>query len=127
MEEQMKISTVDAGFRSIDELAVSAHRTAIDKGFWPEKNVSLQRSIDLDQVMSKLALMHSEISEILEALRKSKGVEKTTEEFADLVIRSMDVWAHLLEYGMVTSLDEAILNKMSINESRERMHGHVWG
>lgn len=111
-----------------NDLAFEVHRTAIDKGFWSgQKPLSDASNVDMNQVMAKLALMHSEITEILEAIRKNKGVKNTTEEFADLIIRTLDVWAHLAECGMVSSLDAAVDDKTQINKAREHLHGYSWG
>ena len=72
-----------------------------------------------------IALMHSELSEALEFLRKGNkpsdhipeflGVE---EEFADVIIRIMDM-AHRRGYRLAP----AILAKMQFNESRPYKHG----
>ena len=71
-----------------------------------------------------IALMHSELSEGLEAIRKNltsdhlpdfKGIE---EELADVIIRIMD-YAESRELKVA----EAIFAKIRFNEGRERMHG----
>lgn len=72
-----------------------------------------------------IALMHSELSEALEALRHGNqpsehipefsGVE---EEFADVIIRIMD---HAKAKGYRVA--EAIVKKIQYNHGREYMHG----
>lgn len=75
---------------------------------------------------TRIALMHSELSEALEALRKNpdapddKIPEFTGEEaeLADVVIRIMD---HGGRKGL--RIGAAIVAKMEYNATRERMHG----
>jgi len=73
----------------------------------------------------KIALMHSELSECLEAVRhgdpKSEKVPEFSnaeEELADAVIRIMD-------YAQAKNLrvGEAVIAKAKYNESRPHMHG----
>jgi NTP pyrophosphatase (non-canonical NTP hydrolase) len=102
----------------IDDLAKEIHETAVEKGFWDS-------DLTPDVILAKMALIHSEISEILEAYRKEQGYYKITEEFADVFIRLADLWQAMSEHGMVSSLDEAIAIKMTINQGRERKHGNL--
>jgi NTP pyrophosphatase (non-canonical NTP hydrolase) len=75
-----------------------------------------------------LWLIHSEVSEILEALRKRRGAAKVTEEFADVFIRSFDLHQKLVEAGEATDdLEETIDRKLAANEARPALHGHRWG
>jgi len=72
--------------KGFDELSQILHDTAIEKGFWDGEYTN-------DKVGLKLALVHSEVTEVLEALRKSHGSEKIVEEIADVIIRLLDVYA----------------------------------
>ncbi len=56
------------------------------KGFWDGE-------YSHDKIGNKLALVHSEVTEVLEAIRKSKGSEQVVEEMADVIIRLLDVYA----------------------------------
>ena len=76
---------------------------------------------------NKLALVHSEVTEVLEAIRKSHGSEKVVEEMADVIIRLLDVYAAMRnEEAVIHSLDEILQKKMDINKDRQRLHGNLF-
>lgn len=105
----------------LSELARRIHRTSVKKGFY-------EPPVIMDKVAAKIALIHSEGTEVLEALRKSKGKEAVTEEIADIIIRTLDLHDWLVELGMATDdLDEIMEMKMDKNDARPPKHGHVWG
>lgn len=102
-------------------LARIIHTTSVKKGFY-------EPPVIMDKVAAKIALIHSEGTEVLEALRKSKGAEAVTEEIADILIRTLDLHDWLVELEMATDdLDETMQVKMVKNENRPPKHGHVWG
>jgi NTP pyrophosphatase (non-canonical NTP hydrolase) len=101
-----------------DKLADSLHRTAIDKGFW-------DNDADDETFCTKIALIHSEATEVLEAIRKNQGAEAIAEEIADIIIRTLDLYAALYRYGRTRhSLDDVIQLKMSKNKDRPHKHGN---
>ena len=51
----------------LDALAAVLHETAREKGFWDGE-------YNHDKIGNKLALVHSEVTEVLEAIRKSRVV-----------------------------------------------------
>lgn len=119
----------------INELAKEIHANAIEKGFFDkEKNIG-----------EMLALIHSEVSEALEADREGNyymgdvtvlnkhfpdnkffkeqfedcGIKSSfQDELADIIIRVFD----LAEYKKV-NLEEHIKAKMRYNSLREKYHG----
>ena len=104
----------------LDALAAVLHETAVEKGFWDGEYTH-------DKVGNKLALVHSEVTEVLEAIRKSHGSEKVVEEMADVIIRLLDVYAAMRnEEAIIHSLDEILQKKMDINKDRQRLHGNLF-
>jgi NTP pyrophosphatase (non-canonical NTP hydrolase) len=104
----------------LDALAAMLHETAREKGFWDGE-------YSHDKVGNKLALVHSEVTEVLEAIRKSKGSEQVVEEMADVIIRLLDVYAAMRnEEQILHSLDEVLEAKINKNKERPRLHGNLF-
>lgn len=120
----------------INELAKQVHQNAKDKGFFDNGKAT--------NIGERLALIHSEVSEALEADRKGAYVSPQAmyvfnkwfdekvfkqeytalikgsfeEEMADIVIRVMDMCA-----WKGIDLEKHIELKMKYNSLREKMHG----
>jgi NTP pyrophosphatase (non-canonical NTP hydrolase) len=104
----------------LDALAAMLHETAREKGFWDGE-------YSHDKVGNKLALVHSEVTEVLEAIRKSKGSENIVEEMADVIIRLLDVYAAMRnEEQILHSLDDILEAKVNKNKERPRLHGNLF-
>ena len=100
-----------------DELAEKIHNNVVEKGFW-------DRTADPIFVAKQMMMIVSEVSEAMEAVRKEMDPEQISDEFADIVIRTLDLYAGMAEAGYVTkSLDYAIKEKMERNTHRPKKHG----
>lgn len=103
----------------IDNLSIDLHENAKNKGFYDRLDMT-----DFNSQAKQLAMIHSEVTEVLEALRKSKGEEAVVEELSDILIRVFDFYGSLKVSGVVeSSLTEVLNKKIGINASRPKMHG----
>lgn len=107
----------------LDDLAHTLHANAKLKGFY-EPLEHMEKEDQIVFQLKQLAMIHSEVSEVLEAMRKKQGGEKVTEELADIIIRVLDFWAYLNETGYtLKKLSVAVNEKMKVNASRGHKHG----
>jgi NTP pyrophosphatase (non-canonical NTP hydrolase) len=101
----------------IDDLANSLHSTAKEKGFWDDNN-------GIIFYLKQLMMVTTEVAEVAEAMRKSQGDRAVVRELADVIIRTLDLYAGLVEDGYTKeSLQENLLDKAKYNSDRPNMHG----
>jgi len=123
----------------VNELAKEINKINKTKGFWDNMNYSIDitkdqvRFIGLSKhikdafIAQKLALVHTEVSEAVEATRL-EGYEENgyglytkdsfVDELADTIIRVLDICGQL-----DIDIEKQIEWKLNKNKSREFMHG----
>ncbi|MDD3344891.1 MAG: MazG nucleotide pyrophosphohydrolase domain-containing protein [Candidatus Omnitrophica bacterium] len=93
---------------SIRDLIRECHRVARSKGWWDEARNDGEL----------IALMHSELSEALEAMRNRGKKDDLAEELADCCIRIFDYCG-----SRKIDLDKALRKKIEYNKTRPYRHG----
>jgi NTP pyrophosphatase (non-canonical NTP hydrolase) len=97
--------------RSIKSFIATCHKIAREKGWWDKERSDGEI----------IALMHSELSECLEAMRNNHSMDAVAEELADCCIRIFDYCGEKR-----IDLEEALLKKIEKNKNRPYRHGKLF-
>ena len=99
-------------------MQMAAHRSAIDRGFWdtPSEDGTI------------LALVHSEVSEAVEALRRGNEASEKIPQYTELEEELADVVLRVMDFAQSKNLQvgAALVAKMLYNEKRTNKHGKVF-
>jgi len=106
-------------FRTVwDYVSGQVHKNAQEKGFW-------NMGIENRNKGELLCLMHSELSECMEAIRKPDIVDQHLPNLDPQAVELADCVIRIMDYGHAFGLDiaEAVVLKMQFNAKRPHMHG----
>ena len=119
----------------VTALAEVVHATAVEKGWWDKPSFfeidpdDEYEPLTPEEIASKIALIHSELSEALEAVREDQlkmhlgengKPEGMTTELADVFIRQLDL---LERMGLTEDFVTALIAKVEYNKGRSYRHG----
>jgi NTP pyrophosphatase (non-canonical NTP hydrolase) len=101
---------------NLTDAAERVNRWAIGRGFWEQDDGTAALHEEV-----KFGRLHSEVDEAFRAWRAWRS-EELEEELADIIIRVLDLAGH-----WKIDIEEAVADKMAINERRPYKHGRTRG
>ena len=117
---------------SFNSLAKDIHNTADKNGFWDDdKKIDniLENEFKDEVIQMKngliISLMHSELTEVLEAFRNGNPQDDKCPEFKNSTIELADCIIRIIDFAEARGLrlGEAIIAKNKFNKSRPYKHG----
>ena len=119
-EAELHTNIIDMMTKGVASLQVGCHRLAARSGWWADKDGNRIDPNVLEVFATKIALIHSEVSEALEGGRKNKRDDHLPHrpsvevELADALIRIFDTAG-----AMGLDLAGAVIEKLAYNQARE--------
>lgn len=106
----------------LEELSFQIHNNSVNKGFWSDKDDEDR----VNQILAKMMLVDTEVSELAEAYVKSSGSEAILKEFSDIIIRVLDLYAAMIRYKIVDGvLSKSLIEKIEYNKTRPPKHNRL--
>ena len=100
---------------TITELIDKSYDNAVDKGFF-------DRELSINDLLMQIV---SEIGELYAAVRNGEGVDRISEEAADIGISCATMFGSLqAQYGM--DMDIEVLRKLTMDKDRPQLHGKLF-
>jgi NTP pyrophosphatase (non-canonical NTP hydrolase) len=106
LRDELSVCLLRAG-ENIQETKIEKGWTVTGPEAWDQEN----------QIPADLSLVHSEVSEALEAFRCGDR-DKFAQELADVLIRVVG-----LAHGLGIDIGQEMADKMNVNRAREHRHG----
>lgn len=105
---------------SIDHMQRQVHENAVQHGWWDN-----EYPFDASTTAAKIALIHSELSEALEAIRNGNPQDEHCPEFKSLDIELADAVIRIMDLAEARNIDlaAAIEAKHAYNTTRPHRHG----
>lgn len=107
---------------AFNQIAATVHMDSVKRGFWPDA------SGDLENVSEVIALIHSEASEALEAMRRGNPPDDKIPEFSGLEVEFADIIIRVMDAAAAWDLNlaSAITAKIVYNRTRPHKHGKAF-
>ena len=107
-------ATQETFVRLFKTIQYQVHQTALEKGWWEQER----------EIGTLICLMHSELSEAMEAARKNAKDDKLPWRFG-LEVELADCIIRIMDFAQRHNLDVAgaIVEKAQYNETRAYKHG----